>query len=331
MFDEQPGATQTAWPYVVHPSGWFQVAWAGDLPVGGVRPLRYFGVDLVAFRDADTVVHLLDAHCPHLGAHLGFGGTVEGCDLVCPFHGWHWSGDGANTLIPYSTTINRAQRLRAWPVREVDGLVLMWYHPAGYPPAWEPSGLASIVEGFEPADFYPVHPQGTAIWEGVRARPQMVLENIVDSAHFSSVHSARSPSKIERHSADGPRFCVSHRFDSRQGVRLDIRTDGLGLMIGVFANSDGVTHIELQATTPVSGDRSDLRDSVWVRREEGSADPPERATRLIERQHAELGRDIPIWDHLLYRQRAPFAPEEARPYRALRAWAAQFYEGASHG
>jgi phenylpropionate dioxygenase-like ring-hydroxylating dioxygenase large terminal subunit len=316
---------------VVHPSGWFQVAWAGDLPVGGVRPLRYFGVDLVAFRDADTVVHLLDAHCPHLGAHLGFGGTVEGCDLVCPFHGWHWSGDGANTLIPYSTTINRAQRLRAWPVREVDGLVLMWYHPAGYPPAWEPSGLASIVEGFEPADFYPVHPQGTAIWEGVRARPQMVLENIVDSAHFSSVHSARSPSKIERHSADGPRFCVSHRFDSRQGVRLDIRTDGLGLMIGVFANSDGVTHIELQATTPVSGDRSDLRDSVWVRREEGSADPPERATRLIERQHAELGRDIPIWDHLLYRQRAPFAPEEARPYRALRAWAAQFYEGASHG
>jgi hypothetical protein len=102
-------------------------------------------------------------------------------------------------------------------------------------------------------------------------------------------------------------------------------------MIGVFANSDGVTHIELQATTPVSGDRSDLRDSVWVRREEGSADPPERATRLIERQHAELGRDIPIWDHLLYRQRAPFAPEEARPYRALRAWAAQFYEGASHG
>ena len=24
-------------------------------------------------------------------------------------------------------------------------------------------------------------------------------------------------------------------------------------------------------------------------------------------------------------QRAPFAPEEARPYRALRKWAAQFY------
>jgi phenylpropionate dioxygenase-like ring-hydroxylating dioxygenase large terminal subunit len=331
MSDDSSTATETGWPYTVHPSGWFQVAWSEDLPVGEVRPLTYFGIDLVAFRDEEGIAHILDAHCPHLGAHLGFGGTVAGCDIVCPFHGWHWSGDGANTLIPYSKTTNRVQRLRTWPVREIDGLVLMWHHPAGSPPAWEPSGLASIVEGFVPADYYPIHPNGIAVWEGVRARPQMVLENIVDCAHFSCVHSARSASKIEAHSAEGPRFLVSHRFESRQGVRLDIRTDGLGLMIGVFANDGGVTHVELQATTPVSGDRSDLRDSVWVRRENGSTDPSERAKRVIERQHSELGRDIPIWDHLLYRKRAPLVPEESRPYRALRTWAAQFYEGEAHG
>ncbi|HEX9548420.1 MAG TPA: Rieske 2Fe-2S domain-containing protein [Acidimicrobiales bacterium] len=331
MSDNRSHPTNDGWPYAVHPSGWFQVAWSGDIPVGGVRPLTYFGLDLVAFRGQDDVVHILDAHCPHLGAHLGFGGTVAGCDIVCPFHGWHWSGEGANTEIPYSTTINRAQHLRVWPVREADGLVLMWHHPGGDGPSWEPSGLASIVDGFTAGDFYPVHPLGSAIWEAVRVRPQMVLENIVDCAHFSCVHSARSPSTIDSHTADGPRFHVSHRFDSRQGVRLDITTDGLGLMIGVFANAGGVTHVELQATTPVNGDRSDLRDSVWVRREDASADPSERTTRVIERQHTELGRDIPIWDHLVYRQRAPLVPEEARPYRALRAWAAQFYEGALHG
>jgi phenylpropionate dioxygenase-like ring-hydroxylating dioxygenase large terminal subunit len=285
----------------------------------------------VAFRDEDAVVHLLDAHCPHLGAHLGFGGTVAGCDIVCPFHGWHWSGDGKNTQIPYSTTINRAQRLRVWPVREIDELVLAWHHPAGHSPTWEPSGLSSIVEGFEAGDFYPVHPHGTEVWEAVRARPQMVVENIVDSAHFSSVHSARSATTIGTYSSDGPRFHVSHRFESRQGLRADIRTEGLGLLIGVFANSDGVTHIELQATTPVDRDRSDLRDSVWVHREDGLAEPSERARQVIERQHGELSRDIPIWAHLVYRQRAPLVPEEARPYRALRTWAAQFYEGASNG
>jgi phenylpropionate dioxygenase-like ring-hydroxylating dioxygenase large terminal subunit len=329
--EQSAGATETGWPYSVHPSGWFQVAWSAEIPVGGVRPLTYFGVDLVAFRDGEGVVHVLDAHCPHLGAHLGFGGTVEGCDIVCPFHGWHWSGDGTNTAIPYSTRPNRAQRLRVWPVRETDGLVLVWHHASGDPPTWEPSGLGSIVDGFDAADYCPVYPYGAEVWEGVRVRPQMVVENIVDCAHFSCVHSARSATTIDSYSADGPRFAVSHRFESRQGVRAEIRTEGLGLLIGVFVNSDGVTHVELQATTPVRDDRSDLRDSVWVHQEGGSAEPSEQAKAVIDRQHIELSRDIPIWDHLLYRQRAPLVPEEARPYRALREWAAQFYMGTSHG
>jgi len=101
MSDNRSDPTHDGWPYAVHPSGWFQVAWSADIPVGGVRPLTYFGLDLVAFRGQDDVVHILDAHCAHLGAHLGFGGTVAGCDIVCPFHGWHWSSEGANTEIPY--------------------------------------------------------------------------------------------------------------------------------------------------------------------------------------------------------------------------------------
>jgi 3-ketosteroid 9alpha-monooxygenase subunit A len=320
------------WPYSVHPSGWFQVAWSSEIPVGGVVPLRYCDTDLAAFRDEAGEVHVLDAHCPHLGAHLGYGGTVKGCDIVCPFHGWQWSGEGANTLIPYSTTINRAQRIRSWPVREYDGLIVVWHHPEGQDPTWEPSSLASIVENFDPTDFYPVYPHGSAIWTGVRVRPQMVVENIVDAAHFQHVHSAKTSTTIEAHLAEGPRFTVSHRFDSGQGLRVDIQSGGLGLLVGVFADSRGVSHIELQATTPVDGDRSDLRDSVWVRRDEKSPDaPPEKLQRVIERQHVELSRDIPIWDHLAYRPRPPFVPEENRPYRALRSWAAQFYETSAHG
>jgi hypothetical protein len=45
---------------------------------------------------------VLDAYCQHRGANMGVGGTVEGENIVCPWHGWHWDGDGNNTLIPYS-------------------------------------------------------------------------------------------------------------------------------------------------------------------------------------------------------------------------------------
>src|SRR4029077_10902210 len=52
------------------PNVWFIVATAGGLSPGGVRPLRYFGEDIVVFRTEDGTPHVVDAYCPHLGAHL---------------------------------------------------------------------------------------------------------------------------------------------------------------------------------------------------------------------------------------------------------------------
>ena len=76
------------------PFGWFQVAWPGDVKVGQVVPLQYFGHHLALWRDDDGVAHVNDAFCPHLGAHFGHGGSVDGEDLVCPFHGWRFDADG---------------------------------------------------------------------------------------------------------------------------------------------------------------------------------------------------------------------------------------------
>ena len=321
------------WPYATHPTGWFQVAWSEEIPVGGVRPLRYFGTDLVAYRGESGELTVLDAYCPHLGAHLGYGGCVAGDDITCPFHGWQWSAAGENTAIPYSATVNRRQRIRSWPVREVDGLVVVWHDATGAPPAWEPPTIASFVPGFDPADFWPVHPHGAHTFPEVRAFPQFVAENIVDAAHFRFVHSARAVSTISEFETDAHCFKVTHRFDSNRSAELRIRTAGLGLMLGVFYAEGEVAFLEIQATTPTGGDHSDLRGSVWARRDGGGAEtaPSPATAKIIARQHTELGKDIPIWERLRYTERAPFTPEEARPYRALRKWATQFYPDAVAG
>jgi len=320
------GHSRAGWPHEVHPTGWFQVAWSAELPVAGVLPVRYFGADLVLFRQRNGAPRLLDAHCPHLGAHLGEGGWVEGDDIVCPFHGWRWSGEGRNTAIPYSARPNRGQRLRCWELREFDGIIAAWYDSAGRGPRWEPVTLSDIVEGFDPAAYYPVHPGCSRLWDDVRVRPQWVVENIVDVAHFQYVHSARAITTITDHHTDGPRFFVDHTFDSNRGAGLRIQTCGLGLMYGVFGNDSTITHIELQASTPIDGDRSDLRDSVWLRRDPDSPDEPGPKQRVaLDRQLAELGRDLRIWANMVYRPRAPLTPEESGPYRALRRWAEQFY------
>ena len=35
---------------------------------------------------------MLDAYCPHLGAHLAEGGRVQGESVRCPFHAWEFDG-----------------------------------------------------------------------------------------------------------------------------------------------------------------------------------------------------------------------------------------------
>jgi phenylpropionate dioxygenase-like ring-hydroxylating dioxygenase large terminal subunit len=64
-------------PFPRYPRGWFQVAYGDNILRGQVQPLRYFGKDVVLFRTSAGVLTVLDAHCPHMGAHLGYGGKLQ--------------------------------------------------------------------------------------------------------------------------------------------------------------------------------------------------------------------------------------------------------------
>ena len=84
------------------PFGWYGVSLSRELAAGEVKPLQYFGKELVLFRTESGEARLLDAFCPHLGAHLGHGGKVKGEHIACPFHGWEFSGEGVCQHIPYA-------------------------------------------------------------------------------------------------------------------------------------------------------------------------------------------------------------------------------------
>ena len=98
-------------PHRAIPSGWFQVGWSEELAEPGadvIKRMRYFGRDLVMYRAASGQVVVLDAYCPHMGAHLGYGGTVCGNAIQCPYHGWQWGPAGENVQIPYSAKCSPA-------------------------------------------------------------------------------------------------------------------------------------------------------------------------------------------------------------------------------
>ncbi len=60
----------------VYANGWYKIAESEEVPPLGIKNVRFMGSDLVLFRGPSGQLGLVDAYCPHLGAHLGVGGTV---------------------------------------------------------------------------------------------------------------------------------------------------------------------------------------------------------------------------------------------------------------
>ena len=61
--------------------------------------VKVLGEDLIAFRDSNGVVGLIDAYCAHRGAPLFFGRN-EDCGLRCIYHGWKYDVNGACVDMP---------------------------------------------------------------------------------------------------------------------------------------------------------------------------------------------------------------------------------------
>ena len=163
------------------PNGWFAVAWSSDVTAGEVERIRYFDEELVLFRTRQGKARVLSAYCPHLGAHFGYGGEVEGGTIRCPFHYWRFDGStGACVEVPYAKRIPARAEIRTYPTCEKNGIIFMWHHPDGEEPKWEiPEVPGWDEEGWLDTVYH------TAL---VRSHPQEMAENVVDSPHFHYVH-----------------------------------------------------------------------------------------------------------------------------------------------
>jgi len=305
-------------PFPRYPNGWFQIAYSDEVKPGGVVPLRYFGRDLVLFRSEAGAAHVLDAHCPHLGAHLGYGGTVKDGCIQCPFHAWRFDGAGACVQVPYAARIPPRARIRPWDVRDVNGLLLVWYHAEGRPPAWD----------IEPTPEY-ASPEWTPYemrrWK-IRTHNQEMAENAVDSAHFHYVHGTvempTSTASVEGHVL---RVASDTLMRTPMGkVRGQVQSASYGFGYSLTRFTGLVETLLLAGVTPIDEEFVDVRFSFTVKKlpsGDATSTVGQAFIREIERQ---LGQDIPIWENKVY-VNPPLVVEADGPIGLFRRWTKQFY------
>ena len=301
------------------PFGWFKVAMPDEVGVDEIVTKRYFGTDLVLWRDGSGRLTCQEAYCAHLGAHLGVGGSVaDGC-IRCPFHGWAYDADGANVDISYADRPNGKARLRTFPVREHAGIVFAWYHPHGTAPLWD---LLEIPEHDDP-EFAPYELHEFTI----RTCLQELGENGFDHAHFQYVHSHPKVGDTQSVVFDGYDRTVltAQVFPSSKGP-VDARIDVFGRGPGVaITRYQGLIDAALIGTSTPIDDESVHLTFHFAVKNPGGDDHVDRVARAFVRSVvSEVGQDIPIWENKRYEPAPALAPSE-KPILEWRRWFAQFY------
>jgi nitrite reductase/ring-hydroxylating ferredoxin subunit len=312
--------TSARYPFPASPNGWFCVGDSADLVREAVTPLHYLGRDLVAFRGTDGVARVFDAHCPHLGAHLGFGGCVRGEGISCPFHGWRFDREGRVVEVPGLDRPPNAA-LSAWEVMEQNDRIFIWHHAGGTPPD------SNVVA-------YRQHQDEWTPWRSntyrVRVHVQDLTENIIDRSHFSTVHDMQPP--------ENQRFDVMFTGQTMlvdQSLKVTAVTDagyevntkttvwGPGI-IAVEVSQPPIEMLTYITQTPVDDEMTEISLNFSMKR---LADT--EATEAIckmndEITNAQFAQDVPIWEHKIYRDR-PMVTKVDGPIHQYRRWYRQFY------
>jgi nitrite reductase/ring-hydroxylating ferredoxin subunit len=117
---------------------WIPAALSSELPEKDGAPIRVrlLCEDLVAFRDSEGVVGLVDAYCPHRRAPMFFGRNEE-CGLRCVYHGWKFDRDGACVDMPSEppdSLFKSKVTIKSYPTWEGGGIVWTYMGPPDHKP-----------------------------------------------------------------------------------------------------------------------------------------------------------------------------------------------------
>lgn len=117
---------------------WIPALLAEEIPEPDCPPVRtkLLGEQLIAFRDTDGRIGLLDEFCAHRTASLFFGRNEE-CGLRCSYHGWKYDVEGNCVDMPSEPEDSRFKdkiKLRSYPCVERAGVIWAYLGPEGTQP-----------------------------------------------------------------------------------------------------------------------------------------------------------------------------------------------------
>ena len=160
---------------------WIPALLAEEVAERDGKPARVLllGERLVAFRDTEGRVGLLEEQCPHRRASLALGANECG-GLRCLYHGWKFDVNG-NCLDtpaePANSTLKTRVRAVSYPTVERGGVIWAYMGPQDYVPPFP---------DFEWLNMPPGHCEAFKVQEDCNYA--QAVEGTIDTAHAGILH-----------------------------------------------------------------------------------------------------------------------------------------------
>ena len=149
-------------------------------PDGAPVRVQLLGERLVAFRDTQGRLGLIEEFCAHRGVSLWFGRNEE-CGLRCPYHGWKYDVTGQCVDLPSEaeeTGMRSRIKLKSYPCIELAGVIWTYMGPPALKP--EPPSL----------EWVRVAPERRYVSKRLQESNYLqAIEGGIDSSHVSFLHS----------------------------------------------------------------------------------------------------------------------------------------------
>ncbi len=326
-----------------YPRGWFCIGASTEFTATAPTPMKYFAKHLVGFRTESGKLCVLDAHCPHLGAHIGYGGKIIGETIQCPFHAWQFNTEGECTEVPYAKHIPKKAYTQVWHTMERSGVAFVWHDPEGNPPHYDIPAMEEYGQA------------GWTDWNLHRmelaTNQREIIENVADSAHFTVVHQMPSvehfDNSYEDHTATqimvgcgpgggGVKTKAIYYGPAFQYTWMKAITDTRLINTNTPIDENTV-HLWFGVMIQVSGFTEESMKEVQQKLENlgygsGFDLSPENLAyvqdAIIDANQKGYYDDVAIWENKLYRPDAILCDGDG-PLHKLRQWYAQFYQDRS--